>query len=63
VDHPDRNAVTPRRGTDDLGDLDERELLESVVLELRALRRLIGTIFLVSVAFLVLFPVLALVAR
>jgi hypothetical protein len=39
-------------GTDpDLEGLDERELLEVVVGELRALRRLVGTIFLVVVAF------------
>jgi hypothetical protein len=39
-------------GTDpDLKGLAERELLEVVVGELRALRRLVGTIFVVTVAF------------
>jgi hypothetical protein len=44
---------------DDLGELDERDLLELVVLELRALRRLVGTLFLVAVVLALVLPAIA----
>lgn len=46
-------------GDDDLEGLDERELLELVVREQRALRRLVGAAFVVGVALAALAGLLA----